>query len=89
MTVRTAPAGTPPAVLPAKTGIHTACPNTNASPRPSGRRACHRQAGGRAQRQAAPHDADRMPVSAFAVTMPPWPAGSDDEWVEVAPYWPV
>ena len=26
------------------------------------------------------------PLSAFAVTMPPWPAGSDDEWVEVAPY---
>ena len=29
------------------------------------------------------------PLSAFAVTMPPWPAGSDDEWVEVVPYWPV
>ncbi len=29
------------------------------------------------------------PLSAFAVTIPPWPAGSDDEWVEVAPYWPV
>ena len=29
------------------------------------------------------------PLSAFAVTMPPWPAGSDDEWLEVAPYWPV
>ena len=29
------------------------------------------------------------PLSAFAVTMPPWPADSDDEWVEVAPYWPV
>ena len=29
------------------------------------------------------------PLSAFAVTMPSWPAGSDDEWVEVAPYWPV
>ena len=29
------------------------------------------------------------PLSAFAVTMPPWPAGSDDEWVEVEPYWPV
>ncbi|MDE0280463.1 MAG: cupin domain-containing protein [Gammaproteobacteria bacterium] len=29
------------------------------------------------------------PLSAFAVTMPPWPTGSDDEWVEVAPRWPV
>ena len=29
------------------------------------------------------------PLDAFAVTMPPWPAGSDDEWVEVAPRWPV
>ena len=29
------------------------------------------------------------PLSAFAVTMPPWPADSNDEWVEVAPYWPV
>ena len=29
------------------------------------------------------------PLSAFAVTMPPWPADSDDEWIEVAPYWPV
>ena len=29
------------------------------------------------------------PLSAFAVTMPPWPADSDAEWVEVAPYWPV
>ena len=29
------------------------------------------------------------PLSAFAVTMPPWPAGSDEEWVEVAPYWPL
>lgn len=28
-------------------------------------------------------------LSAFAVTMPPWPADSDDEWVEVAPCWPV
>ena len=28
------------------------------------------------------------PLSAFAVTMPPWPAGSDDEWVEVAAHWP-
>ena len=29
------------------------------------------------------------PLSAFAVTMPPWPTGSDDEWLEVAPHWPV
>ena len=29
------------------------------------------------------------PLSAFAVTMPPWPVESDDEWVEVEPYWPV
>ena len=29
------------------------------------------------------------PLSAFAVTMPPWPAGSDHEWVEVEPHWPV
>ena len=29
------------------------------------------------------------PLATFAVTMPPWPAGSGDEWVEVAPYWPV
>ena len=29
------------------------------------------------------------PLSAFAVTMPPWPTGSCDEWVEVEPYWPV
>ena len=29
------------------------------------------------------------PLSVFAVTMPPWPAGSEDEWLEVAPYWPV
>ena len=28
-------------------------------------------------------------LSAFGVTIPPWPAGSDDEWVEVTPYWPV
>ena len=27
------------------------------------------------------------PLSAFAVTMPPWPAGSDDEWREVAAHW--
>ena len=27
-------------------------------------------------------------LSVFAVTMPPWPAESDDEWLEVAPYWP-
>lgn len=29
------------------------------------------------------------PLSAFAVTMPPWPAGPVDEWVEVEPRWPV
>ena len=29
------------------------------------------------------------PLAAFAVTMPPWPAGSHDEWVEVEPHWPV
>ena len=29
------------------------------------------------------------PLSAFGVTMPPWPAASGDEWVEVKPYWPV
>jgi len=29
------------------------------------------------------------PLSAFAVTMPPWPAGTDDEWVEVEAHWPV
>ena len=28
-------------------------------------------------------------LSAFAVTMPPWPSESDDEWVEVDPYWPA
>lgn len=28
-------------------------------------------------------------LSMFAVTMSPWPGGSDDEWVEVAPCWPV
>lgn len=28
-------------------------------------------------------------LSVFAVTMPPWPGGSDDEWIEVAPCWPV
>ena len=27
------------------------------------------------------------PLSAFAVTMPPWPEGSEDEWLEVDPYW--
>ena len=27
------------------------------------------------------------PLSAFAVTMPPWPEGSEDEWLEVEPYW--
>ena len=26
-------------------------------------------------------------LSAFAVTMPPWPEGSEDEWLEVEPYW--
>ncbi len=29
------------------------------------------------------------PLSAFAVTMPPWPTGSDDEWLEAAPHWPA
>ena len=29
------------------------------------------------------------PLTAFAVTMPPWPVGSDDEWVEVEAHWPV
>ena len=29
------------------------------------------------------------PLSAFTVTMPPWPAGSDDEWVGVEAHWPV
>lgn len=28
-------------------------------------------------------------LSAFAVTMPPWPVGNDHEWVEVDSYWPV
>ena len=28
------------------------------------------------------------PLSAFAVTMPPWHAGSGDEWREVAGHWP-
>ena len=28
------------------------------------------------------------PLSAFAVTMPPWPAGSGDEWREVPAHWP-
>ena len=27
------------------------------------------------------------PLSAFAVTMPPWTAGSDDEWAEVPGHW--
>ena len=27
------------------------------------------------------------PLSAFAVTMPPWPVGSNDEWREVPPHW--
>ncbi len=29
------------------------------------------------------------PLSAFAVTMPPWPEDSNDEWTEVGPHWPV
>ena len=29
------------------------------------------------------------PLSAFAVTMPPWPAESGEEWVEVEPFWQV
>ena len=29
------------------------------------------------------------PLSAFAVTMPAWRAGSDDEWQEVPAYWPA
>ena len=29
------------------------------------------------------------PLSAFAVTIPSWPAGSDDEWKEVPAHWPV
>lgn len=28
-------------------------------------------------------------LSAFAVTMPPWPEDSDDEWTEVEPCWPI
>ena len=28
-------------------------------------------------------------LSAFAVTMPPWPQDSDEEWTEVEPCWPV
>ena len=28
------------------------------------------------------------PLSAFAVTIPPWPARSDDEWKEVPAHWP-
>ena len=27
------------------------------------------------------------PLSAVAVTMPPWPADSDDEWLSVAAHW--
>ncbi|MCY4303573.1 MAG: hypothetical protein OXC62_02110 [Aestuariivita sp.] len=27
-------------------------------------------------------------LSVVAVTMPPWPTDSKDEWVEVTPYWP-
>ena len=33
--------------------------------------------------------AREAPLSAFGVTMPPWPAASEDEWVEVEPHWPV
>lgn len=33
--------------------------------------------------------ADDRGVSAVAVTMPPWPAESGDEWTEVAPHWPI
>ena len=29
------------------------------------------------------------PLTAFAVTISPWPVGSDDEWVEVEAHWPV
>jgi len=29
------------------------------------------------------------PLSAFAVTMPPWSSGPDDEWREVPAHWPV
>ena len=29
-----------------------------------------------------------VPLSAFAVTMPPWPTETSDEWLEVAAYWP-
>ncbi|MDE2790051.1 MAG: cupin domain-containing protein [Paracoccaceae bacterium] len=28
-------------------------------------------------------------LSAFAVTMPPWPDSGNAEWIEVPPYWPV
>ena len=28
-------------------------------------------------------------LSALAVTMPPWPQDSTDEWAEVEPHWPV
>ena len=28
------------------------------------------------------------PLTAFAVTMPPWSAGSDDEWMEAPAHWP-
>ena len=28
-------------------------------------------------------------LDAFGVTMPPWPAEADGEWVEVPPRWPV
>ena len=29
------------------------------------------------------------PLDVFGVTMPPWPAEADNEWVEVPPNWPV
>ena len=29
------------------------------------------------------------PLDAFAVTIPPWPGDTNDEWVEVAPHWPI
>ena len=40
MIVRTALTGTPPSVIPAKAGIHTAYPNTNAGGRASGAQRC-------------------------------------------------
>ena len=29
------------------------------------------------------------PLSAFAVTIPPWPGGTEDEWIKVESYWPT